>query len=190
MAEKVQRMSEADLLEVLSNSLAKEAASAAFTCGGSTAIGDIKTPSSPQSGQKRKPNVEDPEAEYNKPSNVGAVGPVCIRWDSVGLNAGAKITFPLQTGSDRTVLGQLVSDCQPATFGRGRNDVLDETYRKAGKLDEDAFCTNFCPSDAGILDVIAQVLLPTVAEDSQLRRVRAELYKLNVSVRRHHLRKE
>jgi hypothetical protein len=33
--------------------------------------------------------------------------------------------------------------CQPATFGVNKEDVLDESYRKAGKMDVTDFATNF-----------------------------------------------
>ena len=76
------------------------------------------------------------------------------------------------------VLDELLKHCQPATFGRGRGDVLDEPYRKAAKLDTTEFATTFCPYMAGIIDVVAQLLLPKVADD--VRGVYAQLYKLNV----------
>jgi hypothetical protein len=69
---------------------------------------------------------------------------------------------------------------QPATFGRGREDVYDETYRKALKMDTTAFCSTFDPYSLGIVDTIAQVLLPSIVDSSTHRSVRAELYKLNV----------
>jgi hypothetical protein len=68
----------------------------------------------------------------------------------------------------------------PATFGRGNQDVYDETYRKALKLEPSNFSTNFCPYEAGIVDVISQMLLPIVKHKAP-RAVQAELYKLNVS---------
>jgi hypothetical protein len=76
----------------------------------------------------------------------------------------------------------LVGDCQPATFGRGQQDILDESYRKAGKLDPTQFSTNFCPYEAGIIDAVTTMLLnETVGENDQVSLgVWAELYKLNV----------
>lgn len=38
---------------------------------------------------------------------------------------------------------QLLQDCQPATFGKGKEEVFDEEHRKAGKMDVTDFCTNF-----------------------------------------------
>ncbi|TFL04312.1 hypothetical protein BDV98DRAFT_312908 [Pterulicium gracile] len=39
-------------------------------------------------------------------------------------------------------VADLVDACQPATFGRNDEDVLDESYRKAGKLEPSSFATN------------------------------------------------
>jgi hypothetical protein len=37
-------------------------------------------------------------------------------------------------------------------------DVLDEDYRKAGKMDRKDFCTDFHPYDFGVVDAIARTL--------------------------------
>ena len=70
--------------------------------------------------------------------------------------------------------------------------MLDESYRKAVKLDSDQFCTSFNPHEVGIVDAIAQSMLPAIAKpfsggDSKHEEhlgVIAELYKLNVSALR------
>ena len=59
-------------------------------------------------------------------------------------------------------INELIDTCEPATFGRAGTDVYDEGYRRAYKLDTDQFCTNFCPYNAGIMAVVAQLLLPGV----------------------------
>ncbi|KAL9015715.1 MAG: hypothetical protein Q9180_008847, partial [Flavoplaca navasiana] len=64
-----------------------------------------------------------------------------------------------------------------ATFGLGNRDVLDEGYRKAGKLDNTAFSTDFHPHDYGIVDAVQQILMP---QGGEAHGVRAELYKLNI----------
>ena len=62
-------------------------------------------------------------------------------------------------------------------FGRGNEDVHDETYRKALKMD--------APNFAVQLDLVASGLIRTI-EDQLLQgemekmRIRAELYTLNV----------
>ncbi|EJD52892.1 hypothetical protein AURDEDRAFT_54784, partial [Auricularia subglabra TFB-10046 SS5] len=68
-------------------------------------------------------------------------------------------------------LEELAAACQPATFGVNEQDVLDETYRKAGKLDRDDFALN--------LDIVGSGLLQAV-KDALPRDIKAELYKLNV----------
>ena len=112
-------------------------------------------------------------------------GHVTIRWDSGNQR---KISFPFaedDTASQRAMT-ELVQHCQPATFGLDDRDVLDENYRKAIKLDNAAFSTNFHPHDHGIVDAVEQILMPsTLASGNeaggQSFGVRAELYKLNVS---------
>jgi hypothetical protein len=113
--------------------------------------------------------------------------PVTIFWCPEGNGNPHKIVLPYEhtIGEGSGTLEQLVGDCTPATFGLGDKDVLDASYRSAGKLDTNCFCTSFHPADFGILDTIEQILLPSMnskqENELQLRRVRAELYKLNVS---------
>ncbi|EIW52358.1 uncharacterized protein TRAVEDRAFT_96340, partial [Trametes versicolor FP-101664 SS1] len=75
-------------------------------------------------------------------------------------------------------LQHLAETCDPATFGLGGEDVYDETYRKAGKLDASDFMLRFTPETVGLLDVIRAELL--VEGRSSAKSIRAELYKLNV----------
>ena len=67
--------------------------------------------------------------------------------------------------------------CAPASFGRGGHDILDEDYRKAGKLDTQYFAPKFDPERYDLLDIVQDNLLDS-ADASQ--HIRAELYKLNV----------
>ncbi|KAL8873488.1 MAG: hypothetical protein Q9174_001062 [Haloplaca sp. 1 TL-2023] len=103
------------------------------------------------------------------------------------------ITFPKPGPKDYddkqeqydTQFDKLLKRCQVATFGLDGEDVLNEEYRKARKLDPTVFCTNFHPHDQGILDSIQQGLLPsTVRGGLELavgpQGIRAELYKLNI----------
>ncbi|KAJ8480820.1 hypothetical protein ONZ51_g6410 [Trametes cubensis] len=76
-------------------------------------------------------------------------------------------------------LQHLAETCDPATFGVDQQDVYDETYRKAGKLDRTDFAlANFSPDAVGILDEVRNELLIEGLEKSE--RIHAELYKLNV----------
>jgi hypothetical protein len=74
-------------------------------------------------------------------------------------------------------LKSLVKACQPATFGVNRKDVLDESYRKAGKLDSSEFGINLHIENSGLLDHVASSLFQF---DNEERYIKAELYKLNV----------
>ncbi|KAF7316569.1 Fe2OG dioxygenase domain-containing protein [Mycena indigotica] len=82
----------------------------------------------------------------------------------------AKLNF---TDATEEQLQDLAGACQPATFGLGTEDVLDEGYRKAGKLD----CSDFAAAlDIGSLEILDAVV-PDLWEGAAIR---AELYKLNV----------
>jgi hypothetical protein len=99
--------------------------------------------------------------------------------------AGAKICFPSNAYDDGLGIEMLVQACQPATFGLNGKDVIDDSYRKAGKLDRSEFLTDFHPHDCGIIDSFRQILLPGMIPGGQgtgigTKGVRAELYKLNV----------
>ncbi len=74
-------------------------------------------------------------------------------------------------------LDRLEKVCQPATFGLNDKDVLDESYRKAGKLDIDSFMLGFDAERTGLLDAVRMALFPGREET---RSIDAELYKLNI----------
>ncbi|KAI0789713.1 hypothetical protein C8Q75DRAFT_149016 [Abortiporus biennis] len=78
---------------------------------------------------------------------------------------------------DHTIaqLEELANACSAAKFGLNQQDVLDETYRKAGKMDSDNFLISFSPYESRIIRIIQNELL-----DDEDADVRAELYKLNV----------
>lgn len=72
---------------------------------------------------------------------------------------------------------QLAEACDVATFGVNNQDVHDESYRKAGKLDSTNFALKLDLAGSGLLDVIRGDLLEGHGETKSIR---AELYKLNV----------
>ncbi|TDL27747.1 hypothetical protein BD410DRAFT_760896 [Rickenella mellea] len=74
-------------------------------------------------------------------------------------------------------LEDLVKACQPATFGVNDQDVLDESYRKAGKMDTDRFSINFNPERLGLARAIKDNLL---GWEDDGRNIVLEQYKLNV----------
>ncbi|KAJ6569374.1 hypothetical protein B0H19DRAFT_1209372 [Mycena capillaripes] len=73
--------------------------------------------------------------------------------------------------------GGLATACQQATFGVNQTDVLDESYRKAGKMDLTKFATRLDIVTSGLLDTITPNILDGHNSDKVLR---AEMYKLNV----------
>ena len=163
------RNSNTTLLQKLATAVDGHAATATFACGGSVPILNLS------------------------PGNLGAgaqnlIPSVIIRWDSSNSYAShSKIAFPLPDHDDvsRRMFNDLLHQCDPATFGVGGRDILDEDYRKAAKLDASDFSTNFHPHDCGILDSVQQILLPSTIRGGQgigigPQGVRAELYKLNV----------
>ncbi|KAI9453174.1 hypothetical protein HD554DRAFT_2179589 [Boletus coccyginus] len=77
------------------------------------------------------------------------------------------------TGTDD--LEALYRACKPAEFGRNGENVLDESYRKAGKMDLTSFSTLFDPRSLRIYEDIFNVLLTQSFATMDI-----ELYKLNV----------
>ncbi|KAI0355264.1 hypothetical protein OH77DRAFT_1403697 [Trametes cingulata] len=77
----------------------------------------------------------------------------------------------------QTELDALESACDPASFGRNQETVLDESYRKAGKMDASNFMTRLNVAQGGLLDAIRLGLFTGPASN---RSIRAELYALNV----------
>ncbi|KIW95400.1 uncharacterized protein Z519_03984 [Cladophialophora bantiana CBS 173.52] len=148
---------------------------------------DVKVVDANDSESEREGNPQAAPSPAALPGPGGAAvhkmrcDPITVRWDSAA-HAGSshKVTLPC-TDSQRPSFEQLLKDCQPASFGRGGKDVMDETYRKAGKLDESDFCTNFNPYALGIIDTAAQALAPNnCRQTNETHGIRAELYKLNV----------
>lgn len=117
--------------------------------------------------------------------------PVVLRWDPLPNADGIqkikfpssfrKLIFPLAGHHAENGIEELMEDTEPASFGRGNENVMDTNYRKATKMDPEMFSTTFNPYDLGIIDTIAQMLLPSALDSNRYRGVRAELYKLNVS---------
>jgi hypothetical protein len=111
---------------------------------------------------------------------------ITVRWDGKD-GTSKKTTFdpaPIYRDGEPT-LEDLVHDCEPATFGFNGEDVFDEAVRKAGKLEAYKFSTNFNPYDYGIVDMVAQELLPGIVRAGRQPTVDrwgvvAELYTLNV----------
>ncbi|KAI0262426.1 hypothetical protein BC834DRAFT_387723 [Gloeopeniophorella convolvens] len=74
-------------------------------------------------------------------------------------------------------LEQLTQACQRATFGVKNEDVMDESYRKAGKMDADCFATPLMSDHPDLVKLVRGYFLE---EPDSSRKIRIELYKLNV----------
>jgi hypothetical protein len=75
-------------------------------------------------------------------------------------------------------LDQLIAVCEPATFGRRKGDVHDETHRKAGKMDASNFSVQLDPVSSGLIQTTESQLVP--AQAGKAMPIKAEIYKLNV----------
>lgn len=65
--------------------------------------------------------------------------------------------------------------CKRAEFGRNGENVFDESYRKAGKMDLTSFSTLLDPRSLGIYEHVSKALLTESHVSMDM-----ELYKLNV----------
>lgn len=110
--------------------------------------------------------------------------PLTIRWESSKWRHGCKVSLPLKDDrASQHAFQQLLNDCQLATFGRGKEEVLDTEYRKAGKMDVSNFCTNFDLAAYHIMYTLTQALVQSMHLDKKnevLNGVIARLYSLNV----------
>lgn len=104
------------------------------------------------------------------------VGPLSLPLDLLTRIADRFLNLS-KTANNPDALNSLQSACEPARFGRNTETVLDETYRKAGKLDTSEFLVRLDVVKSGLLDVVCSSLL---SGDKSRRSVTAELYKLNV----------
>jgi hypothetical protein len=163
------KISKSPLFQELQESVENETVACTFACGGNIPI----VSSLPDA-------VEDADGEKLR---ARSCLPIDLRWDSsdeTALSSQTKVTFPLEPSTEKNLV-QLIKDMAPATFGLGSEHVYDESYRKATKLDQTGFSSSFSPYELGIVDTIAQTLLPSLRHSKQTRSVKAELYKLNVS---------
>lgn len=155
---------------------------AVFALGGEVHVKQSHSSDTP-AARTRRASKQAQDASAQAPEGENASDPIAVRWDppnepTVVLR---KTSFPLTSDADKKGFEQLLEDTQPATFGRGGDEVLDETYRKAQKLPETAFSTNLCPYKLGMIDIVRQVLLPSIETAEGSRLLRAELYNINAS---------
>jgi hypothetical protein len=143
-------MSEQQLLGAFSSALGEADSQSTFACGGNIPIVFDPTTTSGYSNSDIESQVSD---------QVIMTKPVTIRYGAPG--QGQTLRLPTDTTMDPAFLN-LVNACEPATFGREGRDVHDEQYRKATKLDTADFCTDFCPYENGIIDIVSQLLMPSI----------------------------
>ncbi|KAG6358728.1 hypothetical protein INS49_012247 [Diaporthe citri] len=174
-----------DLVHQLLRSFQNGRSGMVFACGGKVPIPVANT-----TAQQTPMNM----------SSAPICPPVILRWDPGSTSipaAECKLEFPLDHSVNTTVnnMKQLLRDMQPATYGYQGQDVLDESYRKASKLDPSHFACTFSPHELGIIDEVARILLPGFEDKTKPKKyaytlcepqiqpvsvMRSELYKLNV----------
>ncbi|RAH66752.1 2OG-Fe(II) oxygenase [Aspergillus aculeatinus CBS 121060] len=168
----------------LRTAIEDENSSALFACGGSIPVVDR--------GQA---------GSGDKAATTTTTSPVQVYWSAARSDSTArKLVLPLDglvPQSSAAALDDLVAACQPASFGRNGEEILDPSYRLAGKIDPANFASSFHPADFGILQMVENVLLPGISEKDlgrdddgskkvmsksarHYRKLHAELYKLNV----------
>ncbi|KAL5482463.1 hypothetical protein ACEPAI_9057 [Sanghuangporus weigelae] len=101
-------------------------------------------------------------------------GDLVIFYGKEDLGSCRRIDF---SSVNEDYLKHLSDTCDKATFGRAQQDVYDETYRKAGKLDTAYFATKLDVERSGLMNAIRYDLLE--GHDCN-RSMKVELYKLNV----------
>ena len=75
-------------------------------------------------------------------------------------------------------LQALLEASEPAPFGVNNKDVLDDTYRKAWKMDNSNFSTRLDVFDTGVIEHVRSKLVD-IGHGGQ-KKIRPELYKLNI----------
>lgn len=182
------KLAQDELIRNLEASIISERASASFVCGGTIPIKNDTGNASPSPSQQSNP--EEIPLDNDQPiRDTQEASPIHIFWAKEDDTAARKLILPVSSvpiaDSSTERLTQLVSDCEPASFGRGKQDIIDPEYRRAGKLDKNRYATNFFPADYGIIENVERILLPRFNSDADkdgisFRKLSAEMYKLNV----------
>jgi hypothetical protein len=179
------KMAEAKILKDLSSSLETHARSATFACGGTVsskpATEETVEETSKESAQKGNATVNPKAKAKAKDSEQpsATIDDVQVRFGSSG--KGYTVVFN-KGGPSWKDFTHLLMACQPASFGRTGEAVLDEEYLKAGKLDRSQFATTFCPYEAGIIDVVTQLLVPQYKHDKHTRSIKVTFLLLPLTL--------
>ncbi|KAJ5593578.1 hypothetical protein N7537_010482 [Penicillium hordei] len=121
--------------------------------------------------------TSDPDTTHEKRD------PVTFRWDSGPHGSHVKkISFPVVETQVAVTdsLAHLLKDCEPASFGRGNQELIDEGYRQASTLDIQKFSSDYSPYDNRVMEKVSQALAFRGVADNSHRGLRAELYKMNI----------
>jgi hypothetical protein len=151
-------MAEQRLLNDLAASLNSYAQSATFARGGSLPF-----------ATNEAANEQDSSAKRLMEGEVQKTSPIRIRFGESGKASISPYQTPNTTSKE---FQELLSACQPASSARGSEAILDEDYHKAAELDSDAFDTKLCPYRAGIVDVVAQLLLSQTGHKKHMQSIR------------------
>jgi hypothetical protein len=181
------KTAEAKILEDLSSSLETHARSATFACGGTVSF---KSAIDETAGETSKEPAQEGDATVDSKANAkdseqpsATIADVQVRSGPSG--NGYTVIFN-KDGPSRKDFTHLLMACQPASFGRAGEAVLDEEYRKAGKLDRSEFATTFCPYEAGIIDVVTQLLVPQYKQDKHTRSIKVMFLLLPLTLHSTH----
>ncbi|KAI0317216.1 hypothetical protein OF83DRAFT_1059009 [Amylostereum chailletii] len=117
------------------------------------------------------------ESITDKPPYVSGTLPLPLDMFNLWYGNGADSRHVNLAQASPKELLALATACQPATFGRGAEDVLDEAYRKAGKMDANVFSTPLVPERTDLINIVRGYLLEGTESN---RPIEVELYKLNV----------
>lgn len=157
-------IAETKLLDDLFDCIETESRRATLACDGVLQFtGDLTALASASSSTKGSETESTEGSDEVSVSSKASIStgdysvPVDIRFGKSGEGMTSKL--PEHSGSSKE-FRNLLNTCQPASFGVGSKEVLNEEYRKAGKLDRAAFATTFCPYESGIINFIAQFLVP------------------------------
>ncbi|KAK4549812.1 hypothetical protein LTR36_005113 [Oleoguttula mirabilis] len=157
---------EQNLLEGFRNVLAGEGRKATFTCAG-------RLPLVLHSGRD---DTGDLTPRTDREVQEQRIVTECVRIRFGAESGGNILSLPMDgEPHEAEALDKLIQGCDQATFGRHGKDVLDETYRRAGAMGIGDFMTDFCPYKTGIIDIVTQLLLPSIVGDLTSGPQRSEL---------------
>jgi hypothetical protein len=181
------KTAEAKILEDLSSFLETHARSATFACGGTvsfkSAIDETAWETSKEPAQEGDATVDSKANAKVSEQPSATIADVQVRFGPSG--EGYTVIFN-KDGPSWKDFTHLLMACQPASFGRAGEAVLDEEYRKAGKLDRSEFATTFCPYEVGIIDVVAQLLVPHYKQDKHTRSIKVMFLLLPLTLHSTH----